>query len=58
MGHGIFPNYGFQYHKTIFGLLSKAEKKAVFFPEKRKKSVGQANASYNEEEAPKPKKKR
>ena len=47
MGHGIFPSYGMQYQKTVFCHLSKEEKKAVFFPDKKSKK---AFSSYKEEE--------
>lgn len=31
MGHGIFPNYGPNYVKTVAALISKAEAKEVFY---------------------------
>lgn len=54
MGHGIFPNYGLQYQKTIFPFLTKAEKKAVFFPERKRKQTG--GQSFSEEDEPQGKK--
>lgn len=59
MGHGIFPNYGLQYQKTIFPLLTKQEKKSVFFPERKKKLTGRAALkNIEEDEQPSKNKKR
>jgi hypothetical protein len=37
MGHGIFPNYGPNYIKTVVALISKAEAKEVFFTSAKEK---------------------
>ena len=61
MGHGIFPVYNHYYHAhEIFPYLSKAEKKEVFFPEKkvRKQNVSRLRfAGDDEEQSPKEHKK-
>jgi len=51
MGHGIFPNYGPSYQKTVYCLLSKEEKKAVFFPEKKSKKSFNKPISEDEEKS-------
>lgn len=56
MGHGIFPNYGLSYQKTIFCHLSPSEKKAVFFPDKKARKV--FNKFKDEEEDSKDKRKK
>jgi len=38
MGHGIFPNYGLNYVKTWMSVLSKKERKEVFFTSNIEKS--------------------
>ncbi len=39
MGHGIFPNYGPSYIKSIAALLSKKEAKEVFYTSKKEKKA-------------------
>lgn len=39
MGHGIFPNYGPNYIKTVAALISKAEAKEVFYTSAKEKKA-------------------
>lgn len=39
MGHGIFPNYGPNYIKTIAALLSRKEAKEVFYTSKKERKA-------------------
>lgn len=58
MGHGIFPSYGMQYQKTVFCHLSKEEKKAVFFPDKKSKKAFSTHKEVEREEEQKKGKRR
>lgn len=50
MGHGIFPNYGMSYIKTWQDNLSRAEMKAVFYPDKKSLKGNKIRTSVIEEE--------
>jgi len=50
MGHGIFPNYGMQYVKNWQHQLSKAEKRAVFYPDRKSLKSSKIRTSLIEEE--------
>lgn len=39
MGHGIFPDYGPNYIKTVAALISKAEAKEVFYTSAKEKKA-------------------
>lgn len=39
MGHGIFPNYGPNYIKTVAALISKAEAREVFYTSAKEKKA-------------------
>lgn len=55
MGHGIFPTYNHYYHAhEIFPHLSKAEKKAVFFPEKKSKKQNVSRLRFIDDEDQEP----
>lgn len=57
MAHGIFPTHNrYYYANEIFPYLSKAEKKEVFFPEKKSKKQNISRSRFageDEEQAPK-----
>jgi hypothetical protein len=50
MGHGIFPSYGMTYIKSWQHLLTHAEKKAVFYPEKKDLKNNKIRTSVVEED--------
>ena len=39
MGHGIFPNYGPSFIKSIAALISKAEAKEVFYTSSKERKA-------------------